>query len=292
MQKVLLDTDIGTDVDDAVCLAYLLANPECDLLGITTVTGEPHKRAQIASALCLAAGREDIPIYPGAADPILVPQRQTHAQQAEALVRWPHRKDFPSGEAVEFLRKTIRANPHEITLLTVGPLTNVGLLFRVDPEIPRLLKRFVMMGGLFTNQVAGFGPLEWNAFGDPHASAAVYRAPVVTHRSIGLDVTTKVVMSAEQVRERFTAPLLAPVLDFAEIWFKEWGGIMFHDPLAAVTVFDEDVCGYDRGTVEIELVSPRMAGFTHWTKAEDGPHEIATSVQPERFFERYFSVFE
>lgn len=291
MQKVLLDTDIGTDVDDAVCLAYLLANPECNLLGITTVTGEPERRAQIASALCRAAGRDDIPIYPGAAEPILVAQRQMHAKQAAALHRWPHREDFPRGEAVEFLRRTIRENPGEVTLLTVGPLTNAGLLFRVDPEIPRLLKGLVMMCGLFTNQVTGFGPLEWNAFGDPHASAAVFHAQVERHRSVGLDVTTKVVMSAEEVRDRFGAPLLRPVLDLAEIWFQDWGGIMFHDPLAAVTIFDEQVCQFERGQVEIELDSPRLAGFTHWTQSAGGPHEIATAIQPERFFEQYFSVF-
>src|SRR5512142_1302999 len=98
MEKLILDTDIGSDIDDAVCLAYLLANPNCDLLGITTVTGEPEKRAQLASALCLAAGREDIPIYPGAGQPLLVDQRQVRAEQAEALQRWPHREDFPRGE--------------------------------------------------------------------------------------------------------------------------------------------------------------------------------------------------
>lgn len=156
MEKVILDTDIGTDIDDAVCLAYLLSNPDCDLLGITTVTGEPDKRAQIASAICLAAGRADMPIYPGAASPILVPQRQTQAQQAEALSRWPHIDNFPQGEAVAFLRRTIHANPGQVTLLSVGPLTNIGLLFCVDPLIPALLKGLVMMCGHFGNQVTGF----------------------------------------------------------------------------------------------------------------------------------------
>ena len=82
--KVLLDTDIGSDIDDAVCLAYLLAQPECELLGITTVSGEVEKRAQIASALCRTAGRQ-VPIFPGTADPLLVPQKQPQAPQAAAL---------------------------------------------------------------------------------------------------------------------------------------------------------------------------------------------------------------
>ncbi len=79
--KILLDTDIGTDIDDAVCLAYLLANPDCDLLGITTVTGEPVKRAMLASALCRIAGKK-IPVYPGSADPLLIPQLQLKAGQS------------------------------------------------------------------------------------------------------------------------------------------------------------------------------------------------------------------
>ncbi|MEX2115636.1 MAG: nucleoside hydrolase [Bacteroidota bacterium] len=78
--KILLDTDIGTDVDDAVCLAYLLSHPECDLLGITTVTRDAHKRAMLASPVCLHAGRE-VPIYPGVELPMVVGLKQRVAQQ-------------------------------------------------------------------------------------------------------------------------------------------------------------------------------------------------------------------
>lgn len=288
--QILLDTDIGSDIDDAVCLAYLLANPNCHLLGITTVTGEPVKRAQMASALCKIAGREDIPIYPGAADPIIVPLRQTRAPQAAVLDRWPHQSDFPRGEAVEFLRRTIRAHPGEVTLLAIGPLTNIGLLFKTDPEIPALLKSLVLMCGLFSNQVPGFGPAEWNALGDPHATDIVYHAPVKVHRSIGLDVTTKVTMQADEVRRRFTSPILKLVLDFAEVWFKERDQIMFHDPLAATTIFNDQICQFERGVVDVDIASPYVAGYTRWTAQPDGPHEAAFKVDPERFFAEYFSV--
>lgn len=84
--KLLLDTDIGSDIDDAVCLAYLLAQPECELLGITTVSGEPEKRAMLASTLCKVAGKEP-PILPGAAQPLLVQRAQTSASQSAALER-------------------------------------------------------------------------------------------------------------------------------------------------------------------------------------------------------------
>ena len=259
LTKVLLDTDIGSDIDDAVCLAYLLAHPECELLGITTVTGEPEKRAGLASVLCHVAGKR-IPIYPGAETPLLLPQKQAHAHQAAALPQWDHDRIFPRGQAVEFMRRTIREHPGQVVLLTIGPLTNIALLFAVDPEIPSLLKGLVMMCGVFTTAIPGAGPSEWNARCDPHAAAIVYRGAVALHRSIGLDVTLKVTMGVEQVRKHFTGRLLEPVLHLAEIWFRERDRITFHDPLAGATIFDDRICRFERGRVEVEVESGEAMG--------------------------------
>jgi inosine-uridine nucleoside N-ribohydrolase len=290
--KVLLDTDIGSDIDDAICLAYLLAQPECELLGITTVTGEADKRAAMASALCKIAGRS-LPIFPGAEAPLLVAQKQERAPQAAALSRWEHDTKFPRGQAVEFLRRTIHEHPGEIVLLTIGPLTNIALLFRTDPEIPTLLKGLVMMCGMFTNRLPGVGPLEWNAMGDPHATAVVYQTPVRIHHSVGLDVTCRVTMDAREVRERFRADLLRPVLDFAEVWFQTADHVMFHDPLAAATIFDDAICAFESGTVEVELASEKLKGMTHWTPGgPDARHAVALDVDAGRFFDHYFSVFQ
>jgi len=289
--KVILDTDIGSDIDDAVALAYLLAQPECELLGITTVTGESDQRAMLASALCRVAGK-DVPIFPGVEKPLLVPQQQPSAPQARALTKWPHDTKFPRGQAVEFLRETIRRHPGEVVLLTIGPLTNIGLLFAGDREIPSLLRALVMMCGVFTTRLASVGPREWNAMCDPHATAIVYRAAVAVHRSVGLDVTCQVRMQAAELRRRFQAERLRPVLDFAEIWFEGRDTVTFHDPLAATTLFDERVCRFERGTVEVELGSDRLSGFTHWRPGgESPPHEVALEVDPSRFFQQYFSVF-
>ncbi len=285
-KKILLDTDIGSDIDDAVCLAYLLAEPEADLLGITTVTGEGLQRAQMSSVLCRIVDRDDIPIYPGAELPLLVEARQPKAPQSSALARWSHRADgYPTGEAIEFLRQTIRANPGEITLLAIGPLTNIALLFAVDPEIPALLDSLVLMSGCFTRSFA-----EWNVINDPHASAMVYRTPNLRIKAIGLDVTTQVKMAADDVRARFNTPLLRPVLDFAEVWFEKQPVITFHDPLAAVTIFDDKVCRFEQGEISVNLGLESDLGRTHWAPGE-GQHDAALDVQPGRFFDTFFNVF-
>jgi purine nucleosidase len=289
--KLLLDTDIGSDIDDAICLAYLLTQSECELLGITTVTGEAHKRAMLASALCKVAGMQ-VPIYPGAEAPLLASQRQPYAPQAVALPRWSHDTSFPRGRAVEFLRQTIREHPGEVVLLTIGPLTNVALLFGVDSEIPALLKGLVMMCGVFTDRLPGVGPLEWNARLDPHATAMVYGVTTRLHRSVGLDVTRQVTMSAEEVRQRFQTDLLQPVLDFAQVWFQQTDKITFHDPLAATSIFDDQICGFERGHVAVELASQGLQGLTHWEPSgTDATHEVALTVNRDRFFEHFFSLF-
>ena len=291
--KVLLDTDIGSDIDDAVCLAYLLAQPRCELLGITTVTGEPERRAMIASALCRAAGR-DIPIYPGAGECLLVPQRQPHAPQAVALANWSHASEFPRYEAVEFLARTIRQHPGEVTLLAIGPLTNLALLFATHPDTPRLLQALVMMCGVYTPsgaaRRAGSRGAEWNALVDPHATAMVFRAPVDVHRSVGLDVTLQVSLDAATVRERFASSRLQGVLDFAEVWFQQRDRIVFHDPLAATTLFDDQICGFERGGVTVECSDGARLGATDWRPDVGGPHQVALRVDASRFFEHFFAA--
>ena len=91
--------------------------------------------------------------------------------QKTVLARWPHRESFAPNIAVDFLRQTIRSRPGEVTLLSVGALTNVALLFALDPEIPSLLKQYVMMGGVYVKRL---GRAEWNTKGDPHATAIVF----------------------------------------------------------------------------------------------------------------------
>lgn len=291
-KKILLDTDIGSDIDDAVCLAYLLREPRCELMGITTVSGDPVNRARLASVLCQAAGRPDIPIYPGSGQPLHGPQQQPTVPQAVALRRYPHTQEFETHRHIAFLIDTIRRHPGEISLLSIGQMTNVALLFRTDPEIPSLLKELVVMGGVFQCRLPRLPRVEANARMDPTAAAIVYTAAVPIHRTVGLDVTCQVRMEREEVRARFQTGLLRVVLDMAGPWFDRHPHITFHDPLAAVTLFDESVCGFERGTVSVDLHSERLKGVTYWDPAEDGPHEVALQVDPEAFYRAYFSVLE
>ena len=290
-EKILLDTDIGSDIDDALCLAYLLAQSMCELVGITTVSGEAYERAKIASALCKVANKE-IPIFAGIEEPLSGTQKQKYAPQAEVLEKWKHETSFPKAKAIEFLRKMIHKNAGEITLLAIGPLTNIATLFTIDPEIPGLLKKLVIMAGYFEKKITGISSVEWNVGCDPLAAAVVYKMYPKIHRSIGLDVTCQVRMNSEEVRRRFQAPLLKPAIDFTEIWFKEQDHILFHDPLAATTIFNPEICSFERGLVEVELESSHLMGLTHWNPdATIKPHEVALSVDADLFFKEYFSVF-
>ena len=306
MERIILDTDIGTEVDDAITLAYLLANPEAELLGITTVAGEAVERAKLASVLCKIAGKK-IPVYPGCENPILTPQIERYAPQKTVLKKWEHDKEFPENRAVAFMQEMIHKYPGEITLICIAPLTNIGLLFAMDPKIPSLLKRIVLMCGSPTYTrydgtsetmsamdksdlivLGSKGVIENNALIDPHATKLVYGAEVKEHVTCG---TSRLIMKPEEAEKIFHHPLLEPVLDIAREWFKDEERVTFHDPLTAVSLFHEDVCRFERGKLEIETDSRLLSGFTYWRPDENGPHRVAMDVDKELFYQYLFEVF-
>lgn len=289
-QKIILDTDIGTDIDDAICLAYLLEQPECEILGITTVTGEANKRAMLASALCKAANK-NIPIFPGSEKPLVINQRQRKAQQSVALQNWDHETRFPQKQAIEFMQQTIRSHPKEITLLAIGPLTNIGHLFKIDPEIPSLLKGMTLMCGRFSKPSI-FYFSEWNAKLDPHATSIVYNSEISTHRSIGIDVTQKTMMSAKNFKQLYKSNLSTVVLDFARTWFQVRPFVIFHDPLAATTLFNDEVCSFKKGIVTVETGEKNHSvyGKTRFYDDENGKHEVAVTINKTIFLNTLFGI--
>ena len=289
-RKIWLDTDIGNDIDDSVALAYLLREPECDLLGISTVTGEAVERAKLADVLCVAAGA-DIPIYPGAEEPLLTPQRQGHPHQVKYLARWPHRAQFESGRAIEAMYEAIYKNPGEVTLLAVGPMTNLALLFKTHPDVAAMLLDVVVMCGEFFGKSVYQRPEnEWNAFCDPYAAAILYAVAGVRVRSVGLDVTSQLMMTPDEVKQRFVSPLLRVVYDFSGFETGERQRLFYHDPLAAVSIFHPDVMTYENGKVSVELASSRTIGRTYFDRETDGLHEVAVSVDCDAFYQAFFAV--
>lgn len=294
---LLLDTDIGSDIDDAVCLSYLLRQPRCELLGITTMTGEdPRVRASLADAVCRAAGRDDIPIHSGAATSLYTGQVvQPPVPQAAVLPRFEHRPpdDFAPNSAVDFLRRTIHERPGQVTLLAIGPMTNVALLFALDPTIPAKLKQLVLMCGVFFRRLPNLPLREWNAVSDPLATHLTYRTPAPGHLSIGLDVTRQVQMPTQQCIERFRAigGPLAVVAAMTEVWSSQRSSVTFHDPLAAAVVFRPEICRYQQGAVSVEIANPALAGLTLFdAKAAAAPHRVAAEVDADAFFREYFTV--
>jgi purine nucleosidase len=163
-------------------------------------------------------------------------------------------------------------------------------MFATDPQIPAMLKQLVLMCGRFFRAMGG----EWNAIGDPHATAIAYgnahQARPPRHVSFGLDVTTQCMMDADDCRRRFSARVLQPVRDFAEVWFQKRQRMCFHDPLAAACIFQPDLCQYRQGKVTVSLAAPTLGWTVFDPHAADKPHTVACDVDPHAFFEHYFDV--
>lgn len=149
-EKVIIDTDIGDDIDDAFALALALSSDHIQILGVTTAWGDTDLRARLVERFLKQTGHEDIPV---AAGPTTAPATPfTQAAWAEAFPEPP--KGWPN--AIDFMLEEIRRNPGEITLISLAPLSNVGALIERDPATFRKLKRVVMMGGSIRQ---GYGDL-------------------------------------------------------------------------------------------------------------------------------------
>jgi purine nucleosidase len=302
---VLLDTDIGTNVDDALALLYLLRQRRCDLLGVTTVSGDVRKRAACAAAMCRGAGRDDVPVHCGSPGPLLSGPGQAAVPLFDALAAsgtiGQDVDPRPVGAAVEFLRSTIRARPGEMTLLTIGPLTNVALLFALDPEVPSLLKRIVSMAGVYFPHEK---PAETNVAADPVAAAMVLRATAregcAPHTLVGLNVTTRCVLPAEDLRKRLRPPVPPAdvALEMLDAWAKRTRQVTFHDPLAAALVFEESLCTYEAGVARNDAARPGDEAahtfFAPGRQLPDSPRgfgqRVAKGVKVRPFFEHYFAT--
>ena len=253
MQKIIIDTDIGDDIDDALAITFALNSPEVDVVGITTVYRDTVKRAKIAKKLLKLARREDIPVRYGIGQPIKAEPfgDSTPCQYSEDV------KDIPvEGGALDFLEKMIMENPGEITIVAIGALTNIGLLFRTKPHVIEKLKELVIMGGcFFENQN------EWNIRCDPDAAKICFESGVKL-TAVGLDVTMKCYLPKDKIEVIHNTD--KPVAQYLSKLIKLWNGrvMVLHDPLAVAAVFKPDLLEIENHDISVETEGQFTKGFT------------------------------
>ena len=284
--KIIVDTDIGSDIDDSLCLAYLLKNPFCEIMGITTCSSEPEKRAEIVDSICQYVERK-IPIFPGLSMPIIGRQLQVKVHQYDVVDRFEHRKKFPANSAIEFMKKTIEAHPHQITIIAIGPLTNIGALFAAYPHLIPLVKEVSVMGGSFFPEAISFIAEEWNIKNDAMAAKIVFDSGVAL-RVAGLDVTMKLKTSCDEFVTSLHSRVMEPIVIYAMKFRERTNDMYFHDPLVAAFLFNEDICTFKRGRIHVGIGADW--GRTYFVEDEDANTLVADRIDVNRFFEHYYKI--
>lgn len=264
---IVLDCDPG--IDDT--FAILTAAHHGHLLGITTVNGNVGLDHTTHNALIATQVADlETPVHRGAGRPLVEPPfdaARIHGATGLGSVELPElRRSVASDDAVGFICDTIRSEPG-VHLVAVGPLTNVALALRRDPELPSLVSGVTIMGGAASvgNVTAS---AEFNVWADPEAAAAVFRdaAPV---RTVGLDLTKQIVFGkAEAVRIRAagtaTSILLADLLDYYIERNQELGrkGASIHDAYAVLAATHPELFTMSMHPVEVELAGRHTRGMT------------------------------
>ncbi len=258
--QVIFDTDIGTDVDDILALGFLLGSPEeIDLIGVTTVYGDVALRGKMVRKMLQLRGRDDVAVHTGVSDPLM---------KLDPIF-WPGHEGVgllqddddllppDSTDAVGYLLDTVLANPGEITLLAVGPLTNVATAILRDPAFATSLKQLMIMGGKVDMSNNSWGPAEHNIKCDPEAAAVVFNsgAPI---NLVPLDVTLRALIRQSGVDALLALddPYHQALGDQVARYpgFVSRGGSTFlHDPLAAMALIRPDLLGWQPYHVEVEL---------------------------------------
>ena len=268
--KVIFDTDPG--VDDAMALYFALAHPDIEVVGITTTFGNVTVQQGAANALylCAIAGRQ-IPVTQGVARPWVKPGEAPPAyiHGADGLGNLPERmavkEQLDPRSSAQFIVDMARANPGQVTLVAVGPLGNLSLALRLEPELPRLLKEVILMGGTVLEPGNVSPVAEANIWNDPHAADQVFTAgwPLTM---VGLDVTHRLVLPvtlferiAQHHRHRATDTLHHAVAFYANFY-----GSRFEHVAAVHGCFGHDVLAF------IYLVAP------HLFQTKSGQIRVAT----------------
>lgn len=286
-EKIIIDTDIGDDIDDAFAVALALRSPELKILGITTTFGDTAERAKLLDRLLSVAGREDIPVAVG--NP--TPPKTAFTQRAYAEGGSLPVKSHPA--AVDFILEQIKRYPGEITLVEIGPPFNVGAAIEKDPATFRKLRRVVMMGGSIEHGYGWvpYGPAvppepEWNIMNDIQGAQKLFASGVPIFL-MPLDSTQ---LKMDEVKRAFLFSRGKPLTDALTLLYHEWGQQTptLFDPMTIAYILQPSVCpvhpmdirvdekGYtrpERGTpnAEVCLKSDTEAFFNLYLRRVAGP---------------------
>ncbi|NRA36913.1 MAG: nucleoside hydrolase [Planctomycetes bacterium] len=217
-RKIIIDTDIGDDIDDALALAFALGSPEFEILGVTTVFGNVVTRAKIARKLCRAWGREDIPIVVGAERPMGYWYHWGRDpvgdnSQAPAVANEPDLPDHPRRYASQFIIDTVRKYPGEVTVVTLGALTNIGMALCTDPGLAEIIQEVVTLGGLqYLDRVDIAQVPGWNIPYDTIAGQCVARSNVAWRTACGGPNPTKDFLNALAASDREADAVLSELI--------------------------------------------------------------------------------
>jgi inosine-uridine nucleoside N-ribohydrolase len=270
--RVIIDTDPG--VDDALALLLAMRSPELTIEGITPVAGNVPLELTLPNALRLVeiAGRTDIPVAAGARVPLvrrLVTAQYAHGENGLGGAVFPDPTTKPTSEpAAEFIRRIVRKYPHEVTLITLGPLTNIATALTGDAELAGLVRGLTMMGGSLSG--GNITPAaEFNVYVDPEAARIVFQSGIPI-TMVGLDVTRKTSLTEDHVRtlaaaQNPSAQAAATIGRNAINHNRERGflvGPNMHDSLAVAAFIDPTILKWQQYYVDVETTGELTAGET------------------------------
>ena len=284
MQKVIIDCDPG--IDDSLAIMLALKSPEIEVVGITIVAGNSPAEMGFRNSKKILSfmGRLDVPVYIGAQKPRVrdyINALDTHGEDGlgESFLPDVPDQDIPPKTAVEFMREILRRG--DVSVIALGPLTNLAELIDTDLAAFLSIKRLVSMGGNFRSHGNCSPVAEYNYWEDPDSAALVYDTLYENHKKIemvGLDVTREIVLTPEILKKMKEAN--PKVGDFIEkityFYFKfhwEWEhirGCVINDPLAVAQFIDPDI----------------LNGLEAFTQIETGGISIGQSVVDSMGFYR------
>jgi len=274
--KIILDTDIGDDVDDAFALGLALQSPEIEIVGVTTAWGDTALRARMVRRMLLEAGRAAIPVAEG-----IVTKSPTTFSQARWAEAGPAAKERI--DAVEFLLSEIRKNPGGLTLVAIGPLTNVGAAIERDAATFRKLKRVVLMGGSVRK---GYGDLGYEPDRGPMAEynikcdVAAAQKLVASGVAIFMMPLDSTQLKLDEVkRDVLFHKNTVLTGELAELT-AEWGHNTptLFDAMAVAYAIEPKLCPVTKLRIEVD-----EAGFTREVKGEPNASACLES-DAEKFF--------